>query len=322
MDRFVIRLRVAGEGTRMRVLALAALGQFCVMEFVDILGQSQPRLSRHLRVLGEAGLLERTREGANTWFTLPRPDTEAGSLVRMLLARLPAEDPQLAADRRHAARVLAERARSASAAFQRAGADWDEMRALNLPAEEVERALLEMIPPAEIGLMLDIGTGTGALLERLAPRVSAALGIDASRAMLALARTRLARPGLEHCSVRLCDMYRLPLPDGGFDLVVMQMVLHYAEDPQGALAEAARMLRPGGRLVVVDLTLHSDRASFERLAHRWAGFTDEAMVRWLAGSGLTLHRARTVAGPLDVRIWAAGHAGQPVPADLVLEDAR
>lgn len=318
MDILLIALRAAAEQTRLRLLALAACGQFCVMEFAEILGQSQPRLSRHLRLLDEAGLLERAREGANTWFTLPSIATPGGGLARMVLARIPEDDPLLVADRRQAARVLAERARIASETFQRAGADWDEMRALNLSAEEVTRALLDVLPE-RIGHLLDIGTGTGALLERVASRVEAAIGIDASRSMLALARTRLAKPWLGHCAVRLGDMYRLPLPDAAFDVVVMQMVLHYAEDLDGALAEARRVLKQGGRLVIVDLAKHYDEASFHRLAHRWSGFTDTVMIHLLARMGLSIHRAETVLGPLDVRIWIIGHGDMPPPADLVLE---
>jgi ArsR family transcriptional regulator len=322
MEPLLAALRAAAEATRLRLLALAARGPFCVMEFSEILGQSQPRLSRHLRLLCEAGLLERGREGANVWFALPPPASVAGGLVRGLLERLPGDDPVIAADRRQAARVLAERARAASESFQRTGADWDEMRALNLPARAVERALLDLLPPAAIGRMLDIGTGTGALLELLAPRISSGIGVDASRAMLALARARLGRPELEHCSVRQADMYRLPLQDGSFDLVVLQMVLHYAEDPAAALAEAARVLRPGGRLVVVDLAPHADPEPMTRLAHRWPGFSDGRMLALLAGAGLTIHAGQTVPGPLDVRIWSAGHAGHPVPADLALEATR
>ncbi len=316
MENVLIALRAAAEPTRLRLLALAAGGQFCVTEFAEILAQSQPRLSRHLRLLGEAGLLDRAREGANTWFTLPPVATPGGALARLLLARIPEEDPMLAADRRQAARVLAERARVASETFQRAGADWDEMRALNLPAEAVEDALLEALP-ANISHLLDIGTGTGALLERVAPLVAAALGVDASRSMLALARTRLAKPGLGHCSVRQGDMYRLPLPDSVFDVVVMQMVLHYAEDLDAALAEAARVLRAGGRLIVVDLAEHRDQASVRRLAHRWSGFPDAEMVRLLARAGLAIHKMQTVPGPLEVRIWSACHGPRPSAADYV-----
>jgi ArsR family transcriptional regulator len=322
MEQLLAALRASAEPTRLRILALAARGSFCVMEFTEILGQSQPRLSRHLRLLCDAGLLERLREGASMWFALPAPETPGGSLARAVLERLPEDDATLAADRRQAARVLAERAREASESFRRKGADWDEMRALELPAAAVEQALLGLLPAAGIGRLLDIGTGTGRLLELLAPRVSAGLGIDASRAMLALARARLARPGLTHCAVRLADMYRLPLPDAGFDLVVLQMVLHYAEDPRGALAEAVRVLAPGGRLMVVDLAAHARTDVMTRLAHRWPGFTDAGMHALLDGAGLAATGTVGVPGPLDVRVWAAARGdASPSPRDFVSENA-
>ena len=319
MDPLLAALRACAEPTRLRILALAARGAFCVVELTEILGQSQPRLSRHLKLLCDAGVLERVREGANVWFGLP---PEAG-LVLDLLARVPEDDPVLAADRRAAARVLAERARIASENFRKQGADWDEMRALGLPAGEVEAALVSMLPPGALGRLLDIGTGTGRLLELLAPRVRAGLGVDASRAMLALARARLARPGLGHVSVRQADMYRLPLPQAAFDVVVLQMVLHYAEDPGAAVAEAARMVAPGGRLVVVDLAAHDRVALAERLAHRWPGFPDDAMRALFADALLRPGTPMAVPGPLEVRLWTATapDAVSTLPV-LITEDAR
>src|SRR6201995_4073338 len=159
MEHLLASLRAAAEPTRLRLLALAARGAFCLMEFTEILGQSQPRLSRHLKLLCDCGLLDRVREGANVWFALPTG--EAGALPRELVARLPANDPILEADRRQAARVLAERARIASESFRANGADWDEMRALDLPAQAGENALLALIPPGPEGRLLDIGTGNG-----------------------------------------------------------------------------------------------------------------------------------------------------------------
>ena len=296
----------------MRLLALAARGAFCVMEFTEILGQSQPRLSRHLRLLVDAGVMERVREGANVWFTLPH---EPG-LTRDLLARLPAADPVLEADRRQAARVLAERARIASETFRKRGVDWDEAHALALPVEAIEHAVLGAVG-AQPGQLLDIGTGTGRLLERLAPGVTRGLGIDASRAMLALARSRLSKPELAHCAVRQADMYRLPISDCAFDTVVLQMVLHYAEDPAAALAEAARVLRPGGLLLVVDLLRHDRTELTERLAHRWPGFDDDAVAGLMQQAGLAPGAPHTVPGPLPVRLWPASPvaaATHPAPA--------
>ena len=307
MEPFLNALRACAEPTRLRLLALAARGAFCVIELTEILGQSQPRLSRHLKLLCDAGVLERVREGANVWFRVP-----AGpGLVHDLLNRLPETDPVLLSDRRGAARVLAERARIASESFRRAGADWDEMRALGLPAAAVEAALVAVLPVGPLGRVLDIGTGTGGLLELLGPFVSAGLGVDASRAMLALARTRLSKPGLTHCTVRQADMYRLPL-SGPFDIVILQMVLHYAEDPAAALAEAARVLGPSGLLVVVDLAAHGRADETERLAHRWPGFSDAQMRDLLARAGLAAGPPLPVPGGFEVRLWAARHSVQPL----------
>jgi ArsR family transcriptional regulator len=309
MDQLLTCLRAAAEPTRLRLLALAARGTFCVMEFVEILGQSQPRLSRHLKLLCDSGLLDRVREGANVWFALPAGDE--GALPRQLVARLPAGDPVLEADRRQAARVLAERARIATETFREKGADWDEMRALELPAQAVEQALLSMFPAGPEGRLLDIGTGTGRVLELLAPRVKQGLGVDASKAMLALARARLSSAELAHCAVRQADMYRLPFADGSFDTVVLQMVLHHAEDPAGAVAEAVRVLAPAGRLLAIDLLEHDRSDMTGKLAHRWPGFSDTAIHRMFAAAGMDAGPAVTVGGPLSVRIWPAVRAAAP-----------
>jgi ArsR family transcriptional regulator len=319
MEPLLSALAAAADPTRLRLLALAVRGTYCVNDFCEILGQSQPRLSRHLRLLCEAGLLERAREGANVWFTLASGAT--GLLARDILRHLPLDDAQLAADRRQATRVLAERARAASEEFQRQGADWDEMRALDLPAAEVESALLKCLPDQPIRRALDIGTGTGRLLELLAPRIGAGLGVDASRTMLALARVRLARPEYSHVSVRLADMYALPLPDGAFDLVLLHMVLHYADTPAQALAEAARVLAPGGRLIVVDLAAHGRSELRERMAHRSLGFSETLMNNLFTGAGLTMGTPVTVAAPLPIRIWPASHATALPRQPRILEAA-
>ncbi|MCS6891051.1 MAG: metalloregulator ArsR/SmtB family transcription factor [Rhodovarius sp.] len=315
MEALLTQLRAAAEPTRLRLLALCARGALCVSDLCAVLGQSQPRLSRHLKLLVEAGLLERIPEGANAYFQVPA----GASLVHQLLARLPEDEPTLAHDRRQAARIAAERARAASEAFRRHGADWDEMRALGLPAAAIEEAIRDALP-APLGRLLDIGTGTGRLLELLAERAETALGIDASREMLALARARLAERGLgARCSVRQADMYHLPLPDGAFDTVALQMVLHYAEDPAAALAEAARVLRPGGRLLLVDLAAHARADIVSAHAHRWPGFTDQQIAGWLLPAGCMARPLREIPGPLAVRIWLGERIRAALPAQPALE---
>lgn len=300
MEALLAQLRAAAEPTRLRLLALCARGALCVSDLCAVLGQSQPRLSRHLKLLVEAGLLERVPEGANAYFQLPAD----ADLARVILARLPEDDPQLAADRRAAARVAAERARVVSDAFRRDGMDWDEMRALGLPAAEIETALLQALP-SRMGALLDIGTGTGRLLELVAGRADRAIGVDASRDMLALARARLAERGLDRASVRQADMYRLPFPDAAFDAVTLQMVLHYAEDPAAAVAEAARVAKPDGVVVIVDLAPHARQELLDRHAHRWPGFDDAELAGWMGAAGCAALPPAEVAGPLAVRLWPA-----------------
>jgi ArsR family transcriptional regulator len=301
MDELLTQLRAAAEPTRLRLLALCARHPLCVSDLCDVLGQSQPRLSRHLKLLVEAGLLERIPEGSNAYFQMPA----GADLARLVLARLPEDDPRLAADRRAAARLAAERARTASQAFRRDGMDWDEMRALGLPAAEIEAATLAMLPP-RAKTLLDIGTGTGRLLELAADRVERATGVDASRDMLALARARLAERGLaDRCAVRQADMYRLPFADGAFEVVALQMVLHYAEDPAAAVAEAVRVTHPDGLLLIADLAAHGRADLMQRHAHRWPGFDDAAIAGWLGAAGCAPGQAAEVPGPLAVRLWPA-----------------
>jgi ArsR family transcriptional regulator len=315
MDDLLLALRAAAEPTRLRILAIATRGAFNVSELVTILGQSQPRLSRHLRLLVQARLLRRQQEGVFCWFALPETTDPRGDLVRNLLSRLPEHDPVLEADRRLAAQALSERARAASDIFRQKGADWDEMTALGLPTEAVEAALMNVAGQGPLGRVLDIGTGTGRVLELLGPRAAMGLGIDASPQMLALARSRLGQAGLAHCTVRQADMYRLPLPDGdrsqGFDRTVLQMVLHHAEDPEAVLREAARVTRTGARIIVVDLAAHAPHALSETLAHRHRGFRDERMRAMLQAAGLSVQGTVTIPGPLTTHIWGGTVIGQP-----------
>jgi ArsR family transcriptional regulator len=223
----------------------------------------------------------------------------------------------LDADRRLAAQALSERARAASDTFLSKGADWDEMTALGLPTAKVEAALMSIAGQGRLGRVLDIGTGTGRVLELLGPRAEMGLGIDASAQMLALARSRLGQAGLAHCTVRQADMYRLPLPDGGdghgFDCTVLQMVLHHAEDPEAVLREAARVTRTGATIIVVELAAHAPHALSETLAHRHRGFQQARMRAMLQAAGLSVHGTVTIPGPLVTEIWSGGVRPFPHP---------
>ncbi len=311
MKNLLAQMRAAAEPTRLRLLALAAANELCVAELVQILRQSQPRLSRHLKLLADAELLDRTRDGSHVFFRVS--DSAGGRLVCDLLARIPENDPVRQADQRQAARVVAERARLASELFRREGADWDEVRALKLPSAKIEAALTKALP-TRLGRVLDIGTGTGRLIEVLSPQADEVIGVDASSAMLALARDRIARRRLGNSSVRLGDMYRLPFSDRKFDAVTVQMVLHYAEDPAAVVQEAARMLAPKGTLAVVDLATHDDAAMMRARAHCQPGFDDTRMKTWLSAAGLRPVSPVEVSGPLTVRIWTAARHGAAVSA--------
>lgn len=317
MREVLAALRAIAEPTRLRLVALAAEGEWCVADLVEILGQSQPRLSRHLKLLTDAGVLDRAREGANIYFRLA--ETPGGALARSALARLPEDDPHLAADRHRARSLRAARARAASAAFQANPTAWDELRALDLPAAAIEARLLADLPPGPLGRLLDIGTGTGRMLELLGPRAECATGIDLSREMLALARARLSAAGLAHCALRQADMTRLPYGPASFDLITLSMVLHYADDPPEVLAEAARVLAPGGTLAIIDLAPHGDDALVRRLAHRWAGFPAPQLAAWLAAAGFASRPAVVIPGPLTVHLHLAA---RPVPAPAPQGAAR
>lgn len=315
MENVLSPLRAIAEPTRLRLVALCAAGEWCVSDLVEILGQSQPRLSRHLKLLCDSGVLMRQPEGSNVYFRLATEGAGA-RLAETALAALPGDDAVRAADRRLAAARAADRAREAIAAFQDNPAAWDEMRALDLPARAIEEALLARLPQGRLGRVLDIGCGTGRMMEVLSPRADQVLGIDLSRRMLALARTRIAERGLANCSVRQADMARIALPDASFDVVVLCMVLHYADDPAAVLAEAARLTAPGGRVAVVDLAPHGRDDLIRRLAHRVPGLSSAEIARPLEAAGLALASPATVGSALPVLIHIAA-----APADIPKQPA-
>src|SRR4051812_31060606 len=305
MDEMLGALRAIAEPSRLRLLILCARGELTVSELAQILGQSQPRVSRHLKLLCEAGLLDRFREGSWVFYRLSG-GSAASALARHLVAACGEADETVVLDLQRLAAIKRQRAELAAAYFSENAAHWHRIRSLYIDEREVEAALLEIIAAEAPRDLLDIGTGTGRMLEVLGPRVGHALGLDQSREMLSVARVNLERAGLGNGIVRLGDMYQLPLADASFDAVVIHQVLHYADRPAAAIAEAARVLRPGGALVLVDFAPHALEYLRDEHAHRRLGFSDPEVDEWCRAAGLEPAPPRHLPGdPLTVTIWTA-----------------
>ncbi|MFY9768707.1 MAG: metalloregulator ArsR/SmtB family transcription factor [Xanthobacteraceae bacterium] len=301
-------LKAAGEPTRLRILALLAEAELTVSDLTEILRQSQPRLSRHLRLLTEAGLVDRFREGSWAFFRLGERGGTA-ELARALIGRLKTDDATVLRDRERLTAVRASRAAAAQNYFRRHAAEWDRIRRLHVADAAVESAIRTALADKPIRSLLDLGTGTGRMLELFGADIERGLGLDLSLDMLALARARLDRAGLKHCSIRHGDIYDLALPRDSFDVVIIHQVLHFLDDSAHAIAEAARVLRPGGRLLVVDFAPHDLEFLREEHAHRRLGFAAETVTQWLEAAGLDVLRQETLPpgphGKIAVSLWLA-----------------
>ena len=303
-------LRAAAEPTRLRLLGVLARCELTVTEITQVLGQSQPRVSRHLRLLCDAGLLDRVPEGSWVFYRLAD-----NPVARTFVDMLGDDDPSLADDRQRLATVQRQRQESADSYFQQHAHEWNDIRSLHVPEEDVEHALLALLGSDAVGDLLDIGTGTGRILSLLAPRATRATGIDRSHEMLAFARAALAGPRFRHVQLRHGDMYHLALPARSMDLIVLHQVLHFADDPVAVLREVARVLRPGGRLLLVDFAPHAEEPLREQHAHRRLGFATDDVLHWSAMAGLTAHEATRLRGtPLTVVIWDCQHTSSAAHA--------
>jgi ArsR family transcriptional regulator len=303
-------LRAIAEPTRLRLVALLSRAELTVTEISQVIGQSQPRTSRHLRLLLDADILERSPEGAFVFYRLSDRGDDAG-LMRLLAHLCPADDPVIAADVAALERVGEARSQAAAAYLSTHAEEWATIRSLYVAETDVERDMLELIGgEGPIERLLDIGTGTGRILELMAPHSERSIGLDVSHDMLQLARANLGEARLSRASVRQGDLHRPPFEAGSFDVAIMHHVLHLLDRPGEAIVDAARLLRSGGRLLVADFAPHQLAFLRERHGHRHLGIADDEMCAWAADAGLVIETERTLRPPeqaggerLTVRLW-------------------
>ncbi len=302
-------LRAAGEPTRLRALALLQRADLSVGELAQLVGQSQPGLSRHMKFLTDAGLVERMPEGAFVYYRLAR--SGAGrTFAETLLSLLDASSSDVARDRDRLETVLAARTEAARRYFDSVAPQWDALRSLHYPNEKIERVILDMAGAGPFDRVVDVGTGTGRMLALFANKAESAEGIDISHGMLTVARAQLERDGVRHANVRQGDAGNLPFEDDSADLVIIHQVLHFLGEPRSAIAEAARVARPGGRVLVVDFAPHGLEELRTSHAHRHLGIDPDELAGWGRASGLLPAAPRRFDPPselqdgLSVLVWA------------------
>ncbi|ONF96896.1 putative methyltransferase YcgJ [Sphingomonas jeddahensis] len=308
MSEFVTQaletFRALADSSRLRILRLLRSMELSVGELALVLGQSQPRVSRHVKILCDAGLTERRKEGS--WVFVALGATRLVAPVLIAIDALDGEgaDAEGATDAARLAAVRADRASSASQWFEAHASEWDAIRSLHIAESEVEAAMQRLLGEAPLGRLVDIGTGTGRMIELFAPRARTALGIDRSSEMLRIARAKIGEHGLANTELRQADLYSLPLGDGAADVAIVHHVLHYAQQPGAAIVEAARVLAPGGRLVIADFAPHDREDLRAQDAHTRLGFSDAQIEGWFATAGLAAERIETLeGGELTVKIW-------------------
>ena len=304
-DQTVEALRAAGEPTRLRILSLLAGEELSVMEMSRILDQSQPRVSRHLKLMTDAGLIERFPDGARVYYRLSH-DAQARRLIDTVLDIL-AEDAG-EADHRRLDEVRKDREEAAVSYFEQVAPQWDRLRSLYVSESAVEAALEKAVGPGPFQRVVDLGTGSGRMLTLFGKKAKMSVGLDLSQNMLNIARTNVTKAGVEQVELRHGDIFATRLPAASADLVIVHQVLHYLSDPAAAVAEAARLVSPGGRLVIIDFAPHDFEHMREAHQHRRLGFADSEINGWLQDGGLS--PSAPIALPHDaegltVTIWTA-----------------
>ena len=302
MDRLLDIFRALGDPTRLRIFALLRRMELSVGELAQVLGQSQPRVSRHVRILADAGLTARRREGS--WVFLALADELATEPLLTAIDQLIASD-WVEEDAARLAQVRAERAESAQRYFDAHADDWDAIRSLYVPEQQVEAAMAALLGKQPVGRLVDLGTGTGRMLEVFGGAAARAVGVDRSPEMLRLARAKLAE-AVPSAELRQGDLTALPLPDATADTVILHQVLHFVPQPGAALAEASRLVAAGGRMLIVDFAPHEREELRARDAHQRLGFSDSQIEAWLRAGGLDLATVKELeGGELTVKLWLA-----------------
>jgi ubiquinone/menaquinone biosynthesis C-methylase UbiE len=309
MDTLVEMMRAIAEPTRLRILVLLSYGEMATGEISAVLNQSQPRVSRHLKLLTEAGLIERRPEGAWVFFKLV-PSGPANRIASAILAETVRSDFVILRDFERLGQVQAQREHQAQAYFESAAAEWETLRRLHQPDAEVEEALSAAVAGQSFDFHVDLGSGTGRMLEVFAKYANRSEGIDSSRKMLALARAKVDTNSGQSLSVRHGDILALPYPDQSVDLVTIHQVLHYMREPNLAIAEAARVLATNGILLIADFAPHSFEELREKHAHRRLGLSDQEVTNWCKAFGLRIVQVDHIAPTssekgLGVTIWKA-----------------
>ncbi len=313
MEPLIKALKAAGEPTRLRILAALSQFELTVTELVYLLGQSQPRISRHLKLLVEAGLLERHQEGS--WVFHRISDTpDADSIAQRLIHLIDYQDPALVKDKAKLEAIKQLNAQSAADYFKEQAGDWDQIRQLVGSDEAIEQAMLSAANSTSISSMVDLGTGTGRILEIFAPRVDKGIGYDTSPAMLKVARAKLEQSNISHCQVRQSDIRDLPTDSASVDLVTVHQVLHYLDNPIAVIQESQRILKPGGQLLIVDFAKHQHEFLRTEHAHRRLGFSQSEVQFWCDSSTFELSKQQTLTQNskrqgLDVMMWALRKTG-------------
>ena len=287
LAELVAVLKAAGEGTRVRLLALLADGDHSVKDLTEILNQSQPRVSRHLKLLADAGLVRRNAEGAWAYYGLAQQG-DGADLAQWLIARLDNGDAERRRDVERQAAVRAQQQAQASDYFATVASSWDLLRTLQVPEEAVEAAVVAALGGRKVDTLIGLGTGTGRMLEVLSGSYKRGFGLDSSREMLAVARARLASAGIGQAQVRLGDIGDLDVSLGPADVIVIHQVLHYFDDPGRMLAQARRLLKPKGTMLIVDFAPHDLEFLRSEHAHRRLGLSRSQMSDWAAAAGLSV----------------------------------